>query len=225
MKSRLLFALLVLLAMPAGMADSSGQHRYTYEGNGSGQTPVFRMDSAWLVDWRSNNEFPRTATIELQLLEADSGRVLGIINQAQGQARGLKLIPQSGAFRIAVQARGVQWQMDLIEVSEARAGQLRRQAGHSPDLARRSAQSSRRLPVGPLAGWHAPDDSLMVLSGADGVDWRLEFSPPCEGLSAAAGITFVSPVGKDDAHYDSILLDDGKRCYFDRVSPSGLSRD
>jgi len=43
---------------------------------------------------------------------------------------------------------------------------------------------------------------------------------PCPGLTSAKALSFVSPAGMPGNEYDSVLLDDGTRCYFDRVIPT-----
>lgn len=221
MGKRLCAALLAFVALNFMLATAAELPAFKFSGSGSGNTPQFRVDGPWLIDWRALSEFPRATTIEFRLLDADSGQIVGIINQAEGGARGLKLIEQTGAFRIAVSAEGVDWAVDVIQVSAERGAQLKQQAGREPTLAQRSAQAARLLPAGSFAGWHAPDDSTMFIAVEGGGGWRLSFSPPCEGLSVARGITFVTPVSGDLKHYNSIMLDDGDRCYFDRVDPTG----
>jgi hypothetical protein len=50
--------------------------------------------------------------------------------------------------------------------------------------------------------------------------WRVSFSPACPGLHAATAISFVTSAAGGLDQYDSIMLDDGTRCYFDRVNPT-----
>jgi Fe-S cluster assembly iron-binding protein IscA len=40
----------------------------------------------------------------------------------------------------------------------------------------------------------------------------------CPGLSKAKELSFVTPGKENHDFYDSILLDDGLRCYFDKVT-------
>jgi hypothetical protein len=55
-----------------------------------------------------------------------------------------------------------------------------------------------------------------------GVAWRISFSPNCPGLKAATAISFVTPVVDGADEYDSILLEDGTRCYFNSVTPNSV---
>jgi hypothetical protein len=42
------------------------------------------------------------------------------------------------------------------------------------------------------------------------------------GLKSATAISFVTPVVDGTDEYDSILLEDGTRCYFNSVTPSSV---
>lgn len=212
--------LLALAVMPLGMVMAGEPQALKFSGSGNGSTPVFQVTAPWLIDWRALGEFPRVSFVEFRLHDASSGKIIGIINQSEGGARGLKLMEQLGTFRIEVSAGTVDWSIDIIQVSAERASQLKDKAGRQPSLAERSKSAARRLPEGPFAGWHAEDDSTIFLDQDNGSGWRLSFVPPCAGLSRARGITFMSSVDGPVDEYDSVMLDDGSRCYFDSVSPT-----
>ncbi len=220
MHKHLRVVLLALAAMPLGMAIAGELEAFKFSGSGDGRTPVFEVTTPWLVDWRAQSEFPRATFIEFRLHDARTGNILGIINQAEGGARGLKLMDEVGTFRIEVSAGEVDWSIDVIQVSAERAAELKDKAGRQPSLAERSKSAARRLPEGPFAGWHAPDDSTIFLDQDDGIGWRLSFAPPCAGVSQARGITFMTSVDGPVDEYDSVMLDDGSRCYFDSVAPT-----
>ncbi len=220
MHKHLRVVLLALAAMPLGMAIAGELEAFKFSGSGNGRTPVFEVTTPWLVDWRAQSEFPRATFIEFRLHDARTGNILGIINQAEGGARGLKLMDEVGTFRIEVSAGEVDWSIDVIQVSAERAAELKDKAGRQPSLAERSKSAARRLPEGPFAGWHAPDDSTIFLDQDDGIGWRLSFAPPCAGVSQARGITFMTSVDGPVDEYDSVMLDDGSRCYFDSVAPT-----
>ena len=190
-----------------------------FRGSGSERTPVFVVGAPWLIDWSTVSEFPQTGTIEIRLHDADSDRIVGIINQAEGVARGLKLVEDVGKFRIAVDARNVDWIIDITELTPERAAELKQKASREPTLAESSLQLAKYVPAGSFSGWTAVDDRTLVLLGEDGGGWRVLIAPPCAGLSSARAINFVTPAEGSPGHYDSILLEDGRRCYFEQVAP------
>jgi hypothetical protein len=76
----------------------------------------------------------------------------------------------------------------------------------------------RRVRESSFVQWRATDAETLLLFSDDGLGWRVSFSPECPGLKSAIAISFVAPMTDDNNHYDSILLDNGTRCYSDRVS-------
>ena len=62
----------------------------------------------------------------------------------------------------------------------------------------------------------------LLLFDNDRMRWRATFAQPCPGLESATVISFVTSVAGSLEDYDSILLEDGTRCYFDRVVPTLL---
>jgi hypothetical protein len=58
-----------------------------------------------------------------------------------------------------------------------------------------------------------------LLFDDDRAVWRISFSPTCPGLNSASVISFVVPMVDRSDQYDSILLEDGTRCYFADVIP------
>jgi hypothetical protein len=60
----------------------------------------------------------------------------------------------------------------------------------------------------------------LLLFSDFGLEWRATFTPPWPGPKSATALFFVSPSYPAREEYDSILLDDGTRCFFDRVTPT-----
>jgi hypothetical protein len=76
----------------------------------------------------------------------------------------------------------------------------------------------RRVRESSFVEWRPVDDETLLLFSDEGLGWRVAFSPGCPGLKSATVISFVAPVISDDDQYDSILLENGTRCYFDSVN-------
>jgi hypothetical protein len=77
------------------------------------------------------------------------------------------------------------------------------------------------VPEGSFAEWRPEDNETLLLFNEDHVVvWRISFSPSCPGLKSVQSISFVTPLGDRIDQYDSILLEDGTRCYFANVTPS-----
>jgi hypothetical protein len=61
---------------------------------------------------------------------------------------------------------------------------------------------------------------LLLFSEDESSGYRVTFSPACPGLSKATALSFVTAFESGVESYNSILLDNGTRCFFNRVVPT-----
>jgi hypothetical protein len=210
----------VLIFWLAAATGVVGAETQRFTGEGSERTAVFNMDGPWTLDWGARSSFPLMAKFEMRLLDGKTGRVIGPIVQIEGTANGLRLFEESGSFSIEVVATEVNWSLEIASVSKDLAAEMKRKSEDQATLEDLTKEAVRRLPAGAFSSWRVVDASTLLLFADDGMDWRAEFVPPCPGLTAVTALSFVSPAMPLRDEYDSILLDDGTRCYFDRVVPT-----
>lgn len=99
---------------------------------------------------------------------------------------------------------------------------LRADSGEgAPSLESRAKQIARQVTEGGFSSWRAVDDeTLLLFAEDDATGFRVSFSPACPGLTAAKALSFVTGFDDGIESYDSILLEDGTRCYFKSVVPT-----
>jgi hypothetical protein len=193
-----------------------------FSGEGNGRTAVFETGGPWLLDWAISSDTPLLTVFEMRLHEAESGEYLGTLVELHGIGNGLKLFEQGGAFEIGIVANNASWQLQVIEVSPDTAAEIRRLDAGKPTLQDSTRKVLQRLREGSFKEWRPDGDEALLLFDDNGMGWRATFAQPCPGLTSAAAISFVTPVGGSLEEYDSILLDNGTRCYFERVVPALL---
>jgi hypothetical protein len=190
-----------------------------FSGHGAQKTDEFEVKGPWLLDWQVNSEFPELVSTVVRLEDAGTLDTIGIVADFHGVGNGLKVFPNSGRFRFDVSGNDVDWILEVREISDAWAARLERVT--------RSERSDRQLPTvlrnqvvaGAFSGWHAESDQALTLVGAGMMSFRVSFGPTgCSGLAAAKTLYFVTPKKGPQSVYDSILLEDGTRCYFDKVT-------
>lgn len=227
-----LSAFLVCL-LAASAASAQVTH---FMGNTAEKTEAFEVSGPWLLDWsvRSPSKLPCNyeiwaddgteglpCNLELRLLDADTGDYLGTIAQLEGEGRGFKLFERPGNYRIDVTSQHVVWELLVEEVDEARAAELKALTEKGPSLSDRARAASRQVADDAFESWRPVDDETLLLIADDEISgFRVTFSPACPGLSQATALSFVTALDARVDLYDSILLDDGTRCYFNRVLPT-----
>jgi hypothetical protein len=221
----------VLIALPATADDLH------FTGDKAGQTGVFMMDGPWVLDWsaRSPSKLPCNYQIwskdsssglpcnfELRLFDAASGGYVGTIAQLEGEGRGYKLFEKAGSYRIDIVSQHVAWELLVKPITQERAAKLKALTDQGPTLADRSAAAAREVAEGTFASWRPVDDNTLLLFAEDETTgYRVTFTPGCTGLANVTALSFVSASSAGGIErFDSILLDDGTQCYFDRVYPT-----
>lgn len=213
---------LALLAAQCCIASAADTERVRFDGEGNGRTTVFEIDGPWMLDWSLHSDTPSLAVFEMRLHEGASGDFIGRLIELHGTGNGLKLFEQGGTFQIAIVASHVAWELEISEVSEEQAAQMKRLSAGEPTLQDSVRATLRLVREGTFNEWRPDGNSALLLFDSDRMGWRATFAQPCPGLESATVISFVTPATGSMEDYDSILLEDGTRCYFDRVVPTLL---
>lgn len=217
MKGLILAVLMTTVVLSGGTATADAQK---FSGKDNGRPPAFTVNGPWTMDWSARSDFPSLATIDVRLHDGTTDEFIGMIAELQGTGRGLKLFENAGTFQVVVVSNFVEWDIEIQEISEEQAARLKRNADGKPSLLDSARRVSNRVPEGSFKSWRPQDDENLLLFDDNGIGWHVTFSPACPGLKSATAISFVMPADDRWGQYDSIMLDDGPRCFFDSVIPS-----
>lgn len=190
-----------------------------FSGQNSGQTREFEVKGPWLLDFQVTSEFPELAATLIRL-EDGSGQTLGVVADFAGTGRGLKLFHESGTYRLRITGESSDWRIEISQISEAWAARLEQMtaSGRSGPGGRAGGQQ-KQVFAEAFDGWRAEDDGTLILIGTGAMSFRVSFGPAgCSKLAGAEALSFVTPEDGPHDVYDSILFDDGTRCYFDKVT-------
>jgi hypothetical protein len=232
MNTRSTISLLFALVVFAGGATVACAEDLRFSGDEDTDTAAFVMQGPWLLDWSARGKEAMSCslkiwakdsservpcTLELRLVDANTGKLVGNIAELVGEGHGYKLFEEPGRYKIQVLAQDIRWELMISPVSEATAARLK--AG--PTMADRSTDVARRVPEGSFVSWRPVDDQTLLLFGKDETSgYRVTFAQACAGLSQATALSFVTAMENRAEVYDSILLDNGRQCYFDQVVPT-----
>lgn len=197
----------------------------TFTGSGPDTTPRFSVEGPWRVDWRAESDHPLLAAFYTNLYDAETSEYRGFITQLRGTGAGSKLIREGGTFRIGVSGSDVDWTISIVELTEDEAAALEEAAPAAGTMvpARREPalpEPETLVAAGSFVGWNVVDEeTLELVTGEDGLVQEVTLTGPCPGLTQAETVLFVTPDSGATNVYNSILLEDGTRCYFERVVP------
>ncbi len=189
-----------------------------FSGHNSEQTAEFDVKAPWLVDFEVNSEFPDLATTVIRL-EDDSDQTLGTAAAFRGTGRGLKLFRTSGRYRLDITSETTDWRIEISEISETWAKRLEQMTATARSDRPHSSELQRQVSANSFSGWRAESNQSMILTGTGTTDFRVSFGGNgCPGLAAAKTLSFMTPAKGPLDMYDSILLEDGTRCYFEKLT-------
>ena len=192
-----------------------------FSGSESGRTPVFETDGPWLLYWSIRSEYPEMASFEMRIYDAATEEFLGTVQNDDDQAGGRRLFEGPGSYRVQVISKALTWDIEITAADRDRAGELKRASEGRTTLGDAASIEARRVPADAFSSWRPVDDStLLLFSSKETTGFRIHFSEPCAGLARATALSFISQPGGGPERYDSIMLDDGTRCYFARVVPT-----
>ena len=210
----------ILMLFSTALAAAEDIERLT--GKDSGRPPAFTVDGPWMMDWSTRSEFPMLASFEMRLYDGESGNYIGMVAELKGTGSGLKLFEEAGTFQIVVVATSSEWDISIREVSKEQAAVMKRRAEAEPSMLDSARRASRLVPEDSFESWRPEGNDTLLLFDDGYPGWRISFSPSCPGLESATVLSFVMTSGDGMGQYDSILLEDGTRCYFTSVTPGRL---
>jgi len=188
-----------------------------FSGHNSGQTQEFEVKGPWLLDFEVTSEFPDLATTVIRLEDA-TDRTVGVVADFAGTGRGLKLFRESGTYRLSITGENADWQIEISEISEDWAARLEQMSASGRSGAGHPG-TQQQVAADAFDGWRVADDGSLILIGTGAMSFRVSFGPGgCSKLAGAKTLSFVTPGNGPQTVYDSILFDDGTRCYFDKVT-------
>lgn len=190
-----------------------------YRGSDTGVTPAFAIAGPWTLDWRVTSEFPELAQVTIRLADGASGDFVAELVQVTGTGDGYRLMPQGGNFRFDVVGVQADWELIVEETDDETAARL---------LAREKTGAAGREPgallneeLSDFSGWSAEDErTLILVTRGGGLNVLIRLRADCPGLTSAERVSFVAPMLSDSEAYDSVLLENGTRCYFASVGPT-----
>lgn len=210
----------MLILFSAALAAAEDIARLT--GKDSGRPAAFTVDGPWTLDWNTRSEFPMMASFEMRLYDGKSGEFIGMVAELKGTGSGLKLFEAAGTYQLVIVATSSDWDIRIAPVDKNQAAAMKRSAKAGPSMLDSSRVAARLVPEASFESWRPEGNDTLLLFRNGELGWRVSFSPACPGLGAATSVSFVMTSGNGMGQYDSILLDDGTRCYFGSVVPGGV---
>ena len=110
-------AILALAALPALASDVVKE----FSGTSNMMTPVFTVESPWILDWRLNGDYEAMLALDITLIEARTGKHVGRVLHTKYKGNGVKLFDEGGTYQLRVSATLARWNIKIEQLTEEEA--------------------------------------------------------------------------------------------------------
>lgn len=117
MRRTILMLISVLLASAAGAAETVRE----FSGSGNQLTPMFTVESPWVLDWRLDADYESLVALDITLVEARTGRHIGRVLHTKYKGNGVKLFDEGGTYQLRVSSTLARWRIKIQQLTDEEA--------------------------------------------------------------------------------------------------------
>lgn len=92
-----------------------------FSGSQSITTPEFEVKAPWILDWRINSNYRENMGLEISLVDAKTGFMIGRIFKTNYAGNGVKLFNESGRYRLRISSSFTNWNFKVSQISPSEA--------------------------------------------------------------------------------------------------------
>ena len=92
-----------------------------FKGSQSITTSEFDVSSPWLIDWRVNSNYKENMALEVSLVDAKTGFLVGRIFKTKYAGNGVKIFNDGGRYRLRVSSSFTNWNFKIKEITISEA--------------------------------------------------------------------------------------------------------
>ncbi|MDJ0701235.1 MAG: hypothetical protein QNJ07_15415 [Woeseiaceae bacterium] len=92
-----------------------------FSGRQSSVTAEFTVEAPWILDWRLNGDYEQMIALDVQLLNARTGIMVGRVLHTKRRGNGVKLFNESGTYKFRVSSTLANWTLRVEQLTEEEA--------------------------------------------------------------------------------------------------------
>jgi hypothetical protein len=101
---------------------SSGEEAVVeFRGTGNQTTAEFKVKAPWVLDWRLNSDYSKMISFDLDLVNGDTGVLIGNIKSVKSLGNGVRLFNEGGNYRFRVHGSFIRWHLKVRQLTRAEA--------------------------------------------------------------------------------------------------------
>ncbi len=92
-----------------------------FQGTESTTTVEFTVESPWILDWHLNADYGQLVALDITLIEAGTGRHVGLIKHTKRIGNGVRLFRIDGTYQLRISATLARWRIKIEQLTDAEA--------------------------------------------------------------------------------------------------------
>ncbi len=92
-----------------------------FSGTKSTTTVEFTVESPWILDWHLNADYEQLVALDITLIEAKTGRHVGLIKHTKRIGNGVRLFRIDGTYQLRISATLARWSIKIEQLTDAEA--------------------------------------------------------------------------------------------------------
>lgn len=87
-----------------------------FRGTGNTTTPIFTVEAPWLLDWRLDGDYDKLVALDITLVEAHTGKLVGRVLHTKRKGNGVKLFKHAGQYQLRVSSTLARWTLKVQQL-------------------------------------------------------------------------------------------------------------
>jgi hypothetical protein len=117
----LALSLAALILLQAGNDANAEQLVAEFNGSGNRTTAEFKVTGPWILDWRINSNYSHMLSFDLDLVEARTGVLKGVVLRRKTLGNGVRLFNDSGTYKFRINGSFIDWHLKVKKLTPAEA--------------------------------------------------------------------------------------------------------
>lgn len=119
---RLTTLLLFALGLAGSGTADAGQLVREFSGTGNRVTAPFQVEGPWIIDWRLDGDYDALIALDVQLIDAATGRHLGrLFRTKKYRSNGVKLFEEGGRYQLRISSSLARWRFKIEQLTPEEA--------------------------------------------------------------------------------------------------------
>jgi len=87
-----------------------------FRGTGNLTTPVFTVEEPWILDWRLDGDYEQMVALDITLVEARTGKLVGRVLHTKRKGNGVKLFKDAGEYQLRISSTLARWTLKVKQL-------------------------------------------------------------------------------------------------------------